>query len=177
MRIGSLVDRWLRFASNRQSLCCLVPRPWSRTKDEGARTKDERLKAKSVEPFGFTLLELMVVLTLILTIISIATPMYERAILRAREAVLRDNLFTMRNLIDQFTLDKQRPPQALEELVEAGYLRGGVPEDPITRSKDTWQVDFEDVVVGANQAMPGIVDVHSGSEEVSTDGTTPYSSW
>jgi len=119
----------------------------------------------------------MIVLTLILLIVSIATPMYDRAVLRAREAVLRDNLFTMRQLIDQFTLDKQRPPQSLDELVEAGYLRGGVPEDPITRSRDTWRVDFEDVVVGANQALPGIVDVHSGSDEISSDGQTPYSSW
>jgi general secretion pathway protein G len=119
----------------------------------------------------------MIVLTLILTIVSIATPMYQVAIQRAREAVLRDNLYTMRNLIDQFTLDKQRPPQSLEELVEAGYLRGGVPEDPITRSRDTWRVDFEDVVVGANQALPGIVDVHSGSDEIASDGVTPYSSW
>jgi len=132
-----------------------------------------RLRASA----GFTLLELMIVLTLILTIVSIATPMYQVAIQRAREAVLRDNLYTMRNLIDQFTLDKQRPPQSLEELVEAGYLRGGVPEDPITRSRDTWRVDFEDVVVGANQAIPGIVDVHSGSDEIASDGVTPYSSW
>ena len=119
----------------------------------------------------------MIVVTLILIIVSIATPMYDRAILRAREAALRDDLFTMRQLIDQFTLDKQRPPQSLEELAEAGYLRGGVPEDPMTRSRDTWQVNFEDVVVGANQAMPGIVDVHSGSEEISSDGQSPYSSW
>lgn len=126
---------------------------------------------------GFTLLELMIVLVLILTIVSIATPMYDRAILRAREAVLRDNLFTMRQLIDQFTLDKQRPPQSLDELVQEGYLRGGVPEDPITRSRDTWRVDFEDVMVGTSQAMPGIVDVHSGSEETSSDGQTLYSSW
>jgi general secretion pathway protein G len=141
-----------------------------RTKDEGRRTQDDA-------PFGFTLLELMIVLTLILIIVSIATPMYDRAILRAREAALRDDLFTMRQLIDQFTLDKQRPPQSLEELAEAGYLRGGVPVDPMTRSSDTWQVDFEDVIVGANQAMPGIVNVHSGSEEISSDGQTPYSSW
>ena len=170
MRIGSSTDRSVRFVA-----ACL--RPSSFVLCHGQGGGDKTGNTKDDQSRGFTLLELMVVLTLILTIISIATPMYDRAILRAREAVLRDNLFTMRNLIDQFTLDKQRPPQALEELVEAGYLRGGVPEDPITRSKDTWQVDFEDVVVGANQAMPGIVDVHSGSEEVSSDGTTPYSSW
>jgi general secretion pathway protein G len=170
MRTGSSTDRSVRSVAARLRPVSFVLRHGQGGRDKAGKTKDG-------QSGGFTLLELMVVLTLILTIISIATPMYERAILRAREAVLRDNLFTMRNLIDQFTLDKQRPPQSLEELVEAGYLRGGVPEDPITRSKDTWQVDFEDVVVGANQAMPGIVNVHSGSEEVSTDGTTPYSSW
>lgn len=126
---------------------------------------------------GFTLLELMIVIVLILVIVSMATPMYDRVIHRAREAALRDDLFTMRQLIDQFTLDKQRPPQSLEELVEAGYMRGGVPEDPMTRSRDTWRVDFEDVMVGSNQAIPGIVDVHSGSDDVSSDGMTPYSSW
>jgi general secretion pathway protein G len=126
---------------------------------------------------GFTLLELMIVIVLILIIVSMATPMYDRAVHRAREAALRDDLFTMRQMIDQFTLDKQRPPQSLDELVEAGYMRGGVPEDPMTRSRDTWRVDFEDVVVGTNQAIPGIVDVHSGSDEMASDGTTPYSSW
>lgn len=125
---------------------------------------------------GFTLLELMMVLTLILILASFAIPTYQVAIVRAREAVLRDDLYTMRLLIDQFTLDKQRPPQSLEELVEAGYMRGGVPVDPFTRSNQTWQVDIEDVPVGATQAVPGIVDVHSGSDETSLDGT-PYSSW
>lgn len=125
---------------------------------------------------GFTLLELMMVLTLILILASFALPTYHVATVRAREAVLRDDLYTMRTLIDQFTLDKQRPPQSLEELVEAGYLRGGVPVDPFTRSNETWQVDIEEVPVGGSQALPGIVDVHSGSDEISLDGT-PYNSW
>jgi general secretion pathway protein G len=125
---------------------------------------------------GFTLLELMMVLTLILILASFALPTYHVATVRAREAVLRDDLYTMRTLIDQFTLDKQRPPQSLEELVEAGYLRGGVPVDPFTRSNETWQVDIEEVPVGGSQAVPGIVDVHSGSDEISLDGT-PYNSW
>jgi general secretion pathway protein G len=125
---------------------------------------------------GFTLLELMMVLTLILILASFAVPTYRVAIQRAREAVLRDDLYTLRSLIDQFTLDKQRPPQSLDELVDAGYLRGGVPVDPITRSNQTWQVDYEDVPVGPSQVVPGIVDVHSGSDEVSLDGT-PYSTW
>ena len=125
---------------------------------------------------GFTLLELMVVLTLILIMASFAMPTYHVATVRAREAVLRDDLYTLRTLIDQFTLDKQRPPQSLEELVDEGYLRGGVPTDPFTRSNQTWQLVFEDVPTGPNQVMAGIVDVHSGSEEISLDGA-PYSSW
>ncbi len=132
--------------------------------------------ASLVSARAFTLLELMMVLTLILILASFAVPTYRVAIIRAREAVLRDDLYTMRSLIDQFTLDKQRPPQSLEELVDEGYLRGGVPEDPFTRSNQTWQVDFEDVPLNPNQAVSGIVDVHSGSDELSLDGT-PYSSW
>lgn len=148
----------------------LVPRHLQRTRDEGPVTK-------GASPMGFTLLELMVVLTLILILASFAFPTYQVAIVRAREAVLRDDLYTMRSLIDQFTLDKQRPPQSLDELVEAGYLRGGLPADPFTRSNQTWQVDLEDVPIpGSSQGVPGIVDVHSGSEETSLDGT-PYSSW
>ncbi len=168
MRIGELRGGFLLSSTDCDRPLSVVRHPRQLTTDSERRATDGS---------GFTLLELMIVLTLILIIVSIATPMYDRAILRAREAVLRDDLYTMRNLIDQFTLDKQRPPQSLEELVDAGYLRGGVPEDPITRSRDTWRVDFDDVVVGASQALPGIVDVHSGSDEIASDGVTPYSSW
>jgi general secretion pathway protein G len=125
---------------------------------------------------GFTLLELMMVLTLILILASFAVPTYHVAVVRAREAVLRDDLYTLRKLIDEFTLDKQRPPATLDELVEAGYLRGGIPADPFTGSNQTWHVDIEDVPLSADQAISGIVDVHSGSDEISLDGT-PYSSW
>jgi general secretion pathway protein G len=144
--------------------------------DEGRRTKDEGAVTKDNRASGFTLLELMVVITLIIVLASAVFPTYQVAVTRAREAVLRDDLFTLRKLIDEFTLDKQRPPQSLEELVDAGYLRGGVPEDPFTRTNQTWQVDIEDVVVGPSQAVPGIVDVHSGSDETSLDGT-PYNTW
>lgn len=125
---------------------------------------------------GFTLLELMMVLTLIMILASFVVPTYHVAIVRAREAVLRDDLYTLRNLIDAFTLDKQRPPESLEELVEAGYLRGGLPVDPFTGSNQTWRVDLEDVPLGPQQSVPGIVDVHSGSDGISLDGT-PYSEW
>jgi len=116
------------------------------------------------------------VMTLILILASFAMPTFHVAVVRAREAVLRNDLYTMRKLIDQFTLDKQRPPTSLDELVEAGYLRGGIPKDPFTDSDQTWRVDVEDVPLSPDQAASGIVDVHSGSDETSLEGT-PYSSW
>ncbi len=125
---------------------------------------------------GFTIIELMVVITLILILATFAMPMYHVAVVHAREAVLRDDLFTMRKLIDQYTIDKQQPPTSLDDLVTAGYLRGGVPVDPFTGSNDTWKTDTEEVPISPDQASSGIVDVHSGSEDTSLDGT-PYSSW
>lgn len=125
---------------------------------------------------AFTLLELMIVMTLILILATMAVPAYLQAIRRAREAVLRDDLYTMRKLIDEYTIDKQQPPQSLQDLVDSNYLRGGLPVDPMTRSSDTWQAVTEDVAISPQQAVPGIVDVHSGSDEISLDGT-PYSSW
>lgn len=135
----------------------------------GEKTADRRR-------LGFTLLELMVVLLLIIILAGMAVPTYHVAITRSREAVLRDDLYIMRKLIDQYTIDKQHPPQALQDLVDAGYLRGGVPTDPFTGRNDTWQVDMEDVPISPDSG-PGIVDVHSGSNDMSSDGTTPYSSW
>jgi general secretion pathway protein G len=170
MPIGSSSVENSEFSVARPSSLSVVRRPLQDTTHNPQRTTNGWHG-------GFTLLELMVVLTLILILASFAFPTYQVAIIRAREAVLRDDLFTMRSLIDQFTLDKQRPPQSLDELVEAGYLRGGVPEDPFTRSNQTWRVDFEDVAVaGSSEGVPGIVDVHSGSDELSLDGT-PYSTW
>lgn len=131
--------------------------------------------AKPVET-GFTLIELMVVMVLIMILAALAVPTYEVAVRRAREAVLKDDLFTMRKLIDQYTLDKQQPPQSLDDLVQSGYLRGGLPVDPFTGSNQTWQVDVEEVPLTPQQTVPGIVDVHSGSEATSLDGTQ-YSSW
>ncbi len=126
---------------------------------------------------GFTLLELMMVLTLILILASFAFPQYRTAVLRAREAVLRNDLYTMRKLIDQFTLDKHRPPNSLAELVEAGYLRGGIPKDPLTNSDETWRADEEDSPLSTDQAASsGVVDVHSGSDAISLEGT-PYNTW
>ena len=126
---------------------------------------------------GFTLLELLIAMTIILILASMVTPTYHVAIVRAREAVLRDDLYTMRSLIDEYTLDKQQPPATLQDLVDDGYLRGGLPEDPFTNSNQTWKVDLEDVPLSPGQTVSGIVDVHSGSDEISSDGETAYSSW
>jgi general secretion pathway protein G len=125
---------------------------------------------------GFTLLEMMVVLTLILILASIAAPSYRVAIMRARETVLKDDLFTMRKLIDQYTLDKEQPPESLDDLVQAGYLRGGLPVDPFTGSNQTWQVDIEEVPISPEETVSGVVDVHSGSNATSLEGS-PYSGW
>jgi len=131
---------------------------------------------KAQGSWGFTLLELMIVITLIMILASFAMPTFHVAVVHAREAVLRDDLFTLRKLIYEFTIDKQRPPTSLDELVEAGYLRGGIPADPFTGSNQTWRTDIEDMPISPNQVAAGIVDVHSGSDETSLDGT-PYGSW
>ena len=125
---------------------------------------------------GFTLIELMIVITIILTLLSIAAPMYRTSIVRSKEAVLRDDLFTLRSLIDQYTLDKQEAPQSLEDLVTNGYIRE-LPEDPFTGSNQTWVAVYEDATLMIpGQTMSGIGDVHSGSNLTSLSGE-PYSSW
>jgi|GEM_PF-191584 len=126
---------------------------------------------------GFTLLELLIAMTIILILASMVTPTYHVAIVRAREAVLRDDLYTMRSLIDEYTLDKQQPPATLQDLVDDGYLRGGLPVDPFTNSNETWKVDLEEVPISPGQSVSGIVDVHSGSDDISSDGDVAYSSW
>jgi general secretion pathway protein G len=124
---------------------------------------------------GFTLLEMIVVISIMLILISIAVPAYNRSIIRARETVLRQDLFTLRSVIDQYTEDKQKAPQSLSDLVSAGYLRQ-IPVDPMTNSNSTWQVVQEDILQSVDQQEPGISDVHSGSNATSSEGT-PYSDW
>jgi general secretion pathway protein G len=117
----------------------------------------------------------MMVMALMLILVSFAVPAYHVAVERAREAVLRDDLITMRRVIDEFTVDKQRPPDSLQDLVDAGYMRS-IPVDPMTGSADAWKVDIDEVATGADQTATGVVDVHSGSDANALDGT-PYSSW
>ena len=124
---------------------------------------------------GFTLIELMVVVSLILILTAISIPRYELSLRRTKEAALRSNLFTLRTSIQQFAFEKQRAPRSLDELVSAGYL-GEIPLDPITNSRSTWVVTDEDVMRSADPTQPGIIDVHSGSQATALDGT-PYSSW
>ena len=124
---------------------------------------------------GFTMIELMIVMTVITILVSVAVPFYQKSILRSNEAVLRNNLFTLRTVIDEYTFDKQKAPQTLQDLVTEGYLRA-VPVDPITRSDSTWKVIMEDAVSSVNQTESGIFDVASGSDKTSLEGT-PYSEW
>jgi general secretion pathway protein G len=124
---------------------------------------------------GFTLVELMIVLAIISVLLLLAVPRYTAAIRSAREAALKTDLQTMRAAIDSYTMDKQKAPQALDDLVQDGYLKA-IPEDPMTHSKETWVPDTSDAMYSIDQTDPGITDVHSGSEETGSDGQ-PYSTW
>jgi general secretion pathway protein G len=124
---------------------------------------------------GFTLIELMIVMSVIMILMSIGIPKYTRAVQTARENVLRQNLYHLRQAIDMYTQDKQKAPQSLDELVSAGYFRE-LPRDPITGSSTTWQPVTEDVLTSIDQQEPGISDVHSGAQGMGLDGT-PYSEW
>jgi general secretion pathway protein G len=125
--------------------------------------------------FGFTLVELMIVMAIIAILMSVAIPIYSRSIVRAKESVLKNNLFTMRTVIDEYTYDKQKAPQTLNDLVSDGYLRQ-VPVDPMTNNAESWKIIMEDASNTVNQSEPGIFDVRSGSEKISLEGT-PYSEW
>jgi general secretion pathway protein G len=124
---------------------------------------------------GFTLIELMIVMAIIVILISVAIPFYQKSILRAKETVLHNNLSAMRNAIDEYSYDKQKAPQTVQDLVSGGYLRA-VPKDPITGSSDTWKFIMEDSGQSVDPSEPGLFDVQSGSQRTSLEGT-PYSDW
>lgn len=124
---------------------------------------------------GFTLIEILIVMTIISILVSVAVPLYQKSITRARESVLRNNLFTIRSVIDEYAYDKKRAPQTLDDLVSEGYLRQ-IPIDPITGSNKTWVVVMEDALTSVDQTEPGIFNVFSGAGGVSLDGSS-YSEW
>jgi general secretion pathway protein G len=143
----------------------------------GKRRKHSRdaCVPRAVQWAGFTLLELMIVITIILILAGMAAGRYEKSVLRAKEATLKQDLFVMRQAIQQYTLDKQAAPASLDDLVQAKYI-SAIPTDPITRNKD-WHLDFEQVLLSPEQTSSGLTDVHSSSTAVSPFENTPYDTW
>jgi general secretion pathway protein G len=117
----------------------------------------------------------MVVITIIVILITMAIPIYNNTIRRSKETVLKQNLFTIRTVIDNYTFDKQKAPQSLQDLVSEGYLRE-VPYDPMTGSNTSWRTVMEDAMQSVSQSEPGIFDIKSGSDKMGLDGT-PYAEW
>src|SRR5215469_4583785 len=134
-----------------------------------------RSRDNSMGERGFTLIEMMIVISIIMILTSIAVPIYNLHVLHAREAVLKEDLYSMRSSIDQYTQDKNKAPQSLEDLKSSGYLRA-IPKDPFTDSTQTWEPVTDDSIMVLGQNDTGIVDVHSGSKLVGSDGT-PYNTW
>jgi general secretion pathway protein G len=122
---------------------------------------------------GFTLVELLVVMTIISTLMLIAVPRFTSAVRIAKEAVLKEDLHVMRAAIDSYTMDKQKAPQTLDDLKTDGYLKQ-IPVDPFTYTKDSWVTETSDALHSMDQTDPGIDNVHSGSQEIGSDGQ-PYS--
>ena len=139
------------------------------------RAYEVSLRRHRIQSAGFTLIELMIVMAIIGILATLAIPSFVGAVKHAREAVLREDLHVMRAAIDSYTMDKQKAPQSLDDLVQDGYLKQ-IPEDPMTHSKDTWVTSTSDAMYSIDQTEPGVDDVHSGSEDTSSDGQ-PYSSW
>ena len=142
----------------------------------GSRNAQRRIPpaGRGIRAAAFTLLEVMIVITIIMILAGIALTRYEKSVVRAREATLKTDLSVMRNAINQYTLDKEAGPTSLDDLVPK-YI-SAIPVDPITRTKD-WKADSEDVLLDPGQTSPGITDVHSGSDQTSPFESTPYNTW
>ncbi len=124
---------------------------------------------------GFTLFELMIVMAIIAILASVAVPSYINAVRHGREAALRQDLWVMRQAIDSYTVDKEKAPQSLDDLVQSGYLKT-IPVDPMTGSSDTWMPDTSDTLMDIDQTAGGINNVHSGAQGLATDGSS-YNTW
>ena len=130
-----------------------------------------RLKSRR----GYTLIELIIVLAIISILVSVAVPVYQKSLIRTKESLLKNNLFTLRTVIDEYTFDKKKAPQTLQDLVSEGYLRE-VPLDPLTGNNQSWRTIMEDSLSMVDQTQPGIFDVRSGADARSLEGTQ-YSEW
>lgn len=117
----------------------------------------------------------MVVISIIVILISMAIPIYNRSIIRSKESVLRNNLYTLRTVIDNYCYDKAKCPQSLQDLVTEGYLRA-IPADPMNNNSTDWRTEMEEATQSVNQNEPGIWEVHSNSDKSGLDGR-PYSEW
>ena len=148
-------------------------RQQAESRKQKAQSSSSLPAAYCLAPSGFTLLELMIVISIIIILVSVALPQYQKTIMHTRETILSYDLDTMRKLIDQYAADKGKLPQSLDDLVTAGYMRD-VPKDPITDNKD-WNIVTGDDPY-STEGGTGIIDVHSSSSDVSTAGT-PYSEW
>ncbi len=143
----------------------MMRRPTRKAKASGERSREA----------GFTLVELMIVMTIIGLLAAIAIPSYVRSVQKAREAVLKEDLHTLRTAIDSYTVDKEKAPQSLDDLVQAGYLKA-IPKDPMTNREDTWITSESDQMTDINETEGGLDDVHSGSQNISSEGTS-YNTW
>ena len=133
------------------------------------------MRCRGKDEAGFTLMELIIVMMIIGILTTLAIPSFKSAIKAAQEAVLKEDLRVMRSAIDSYTMDKQKAPQSLDDLVQEGYLKS-IPEDPMTKSRETWQTSVSDSLHTLDQTDPGIDDVHSGAQDTGSDGQ-PYSTW
>lgn len=185
MRSGEAIMNSVPFKLRRGAVARLVEAP-SVTRKPSAQPDDRGSCAPrkpSAQPSralcaprkGYTLIEMIIVMAIISVLVAIAVPMYQKSITRTKESLLKNNLFTMRTVIDEYTFDKQKAPQTLQDLVDQGYLRN-VPLDPMTGNNQSWRVIMEDAVSSVDQTAPGIYDVRSGSDKKSLEGTV-YSEW
>ena len=124
---------------------------------------------------GFTLIEMMVVVTIMMILLAMAVPTLTRSIVRSKESVLRNNLTSLRTVLDNYCYDKGKCPQSLQDLVTEGYLRA-LPADPMNNNSTDWRPVLEDPATSVNEQEPGIWDIHSQSDKTSLEGT-PYSDW